>query len=84
MSTEIYYFSGTGNSLHAAKELQNRIPEANLISMVSLINKDGVETASETIGFVFPIHFVTAPIFVRDIGRYFHPEASVDAIAGQK
>ncbi|KNY26011.1 hypothetical protein Bccel_1273 [Pseudobacteroides cellulosolvens ATCC 35603 = DSM 2933] len=23
---ELYYFSGTGNSLHVAKELQNRIP----------------------------------------------------------
>lgn len=67
MSTEIYYFSGTGNSLHAAKELQNRIPETKLISMVSLINKDVVETNGETVGFVFPIHFMTVPIFVRDI-----------------
>lgn len=45
---EIYYFSGTGNSLHVAKELQKRIPETNLIPMVSLINKDVVETNGET------------------------------------
>ena len=61
MSTEIYYFSGTGNSLHVAKELQKRIPEANLIPMVSLFNKDIIETNEETVGFVFPIHLMTIP-----------------------
>lgn len=25
---QIYYFSGTGNSLHVAKELKRRFPEA--------------------------------------------------------
>jgi len=39
MNTEIYYFSGTGNSLHVAKELQKRIPETNLIPIVSLLKK---------------------------------------------
>lgn len=64
---ELYYFSGTGNSLHVAKELQKRIPETNLIPMVSLINKDVVETNAETIGFVFPIHFTTVPMIVKSI-----------------
>jgi ferredoxin len=67
VSTEIYYFSGTGNSLHVAKELQKRIPETNLIPMVSLINKDVVEANGESVGFVFPIHFMTIPVFVRSI-----------------
>ncbi|HWR25619.1 MAG TPA: EFR1 family ferrodoxin [Methanosarcina sp.] len=58
---EIYYFSGTGNSLHAAKELQKRIPEASLIPIVKLLNKDQIETNAETVGFVFPIHFANAP-----------------------
>jgi len=43
MSTEIYYFSGTGNSLHVAKELQKRLPETNLIPIVSLLNKDVIK-----------------------------------------
>jgi hypothetical protein len=30
MNAEIYYFSGTGNSLHVAKELQTRLPGARL------------------------------------------------------
>ena len=37
MSTEIYYFSGTGNSLHVAKELQKRMPETKLIPILSLV-----------------------------------------------
>ncbi len=64
---ELYYFSGTGNSLHVAKELQKRIPETNLIPMVSLINNDVVETRGETIGFVFPIHFTTVPMIVKSL-----------------
>jgi flavodoxin len=30
MGIEVYYFSGTGNSLHVAKELQKRIPEIQI------------------------------------------------------
>jgi len=67
MSTEIYYFSGTGNSLHVAKEIQKRIPETNLIPLISLLNKDTIETKGDTVGFVFPIHFVTLPMIVKSI-----------------
>lgn len=66
MSTEIYYFSGTGNSLHVAKELQKRIPEIKLIPIVSLLNKDVVKTKAETVGFVFPIYYVSIPIPVKE------------------
>jgi len=65
MSTEIYYFSGTGNSLHVAKELQKGIPHTELIPMVSLLNKDVIETNGETVGFVFPIHMMTFPFPVK-------------------
>ncbi len=67
MSTEIYYFSGTGNSLHVARELQKRIPETDLIPMVSLLNKDVIETSAETVGFVFPIHLMAVPLPVKSI-----------------
>lgn len=66
MSTEIFYFSGTGNSLHAAKELQKRIPGAKLIPMVSLLNQDIIETTGETVGLVFPLHLTTVPIPVKE------------------
>ena len=62
---EIYYFSGTGNSLHVARELQRRIPETTLIPMVSLLDEDVIETKGETIGFVFPIYVSSTPYPVR-------------------
>ncbi len=72
MSTEIYYFSGTGNSLYVARELQKRIPETNLIPMVSLLDKDIIETSGETLGFVFPIHGMTVPIPVKKFIKKLH------------
>ena len=65
MSTEIYYFSGTGNSLHVARELQKRIPETKLIPILSLLDKDIIITKGETIGFVFPIYLSSTPVPVR-------------------
>ncbi len=65
MSTEIYYFSGTGNSMHVARELQKRIPETNLIPIVSLLDNDVVITKGETVGFVFPLYLTTVPAPVR-------------------
>ena len=64
MTTEIYYLSGTGNSLHVAKELQKRIDDTELISLSSLKNNDRIKTKGDTVGFVFPVHFMTAPKIV--------------------
>jgi formate hydrogenlyase subunit 6/NADH:ubiquinone oxidoreductase subunit I/flavodoxin len=64
-NVELYYFSGTGNSLHVAKELQKRIPETSLIPIVSLLTEDVIETNGETVGFVFPVHGLTIPIPVK-------------------
>jgi len=65
MSTEIYYFSGTGNSLYVAKELQKRIPDCSLIPMVSLLNKEVIQAHSKSIGFIFPVHALTIPLAVK-------------------
>ncbi len=61
MGLEIYYFSGTGNSLHVARELQRRIPEAELMPIVSLLDEDIIKSSGETVGFIFPIHLAMAP-----------------------
>jgi ferredoxin len=66
MSTEIYYYSGTGNSLHVAQELQKRIPAAKLTAIVHLLRNGHHETSAETIGFVFPNFCLTLPIPVHD------------------
>lgn len=68
MNTEIYYFSGTGNSLHVAKELHERLPGSVLIPIVSILDNDAIVTKGEIVGFVFPIYFSTVPAPVR---RFF-------------
>lgn len=67
MSTAIYYFSGAGNSLHIARELQKRIPKTKLIPIVSLLDKKVIKTNAEIVGFVFPIHGMTVPIPVKNL-----------------
>jgi len=61
VSTEVYYFSGTGNSLHVAKELQKRIPEARLKPIISLVDRESVRASGETVGFVFPHYASSLP-----------------------
>jgi NAD-dependent dihydropyrimidine dehydrogenase PreA subunit len=60
-SMEVYYYSGTGNSLHIASELRKRIPEAELIPILRFANADRVITKSDTVGFVFPQYASMAP-----------------------
>ena len=63
MSIEIYYFSGTGNSLHVARELQARLPESTLTPMVRLLHEhEPIKTRADIVGFVFPNFCVSIPI----------------------
>lgn len=62
---EIYYFSGTGNSLKVAKDLSKDL-NADLISVVSLFDKDTVKSDAEMIGIVFPIYDFKAPMNIDD------------------
>ncbi len=64
MSTELYYFSGTGNSLHVALELQKRIPKTELMPIVSFLDGNTIKTSAKTVGIVFPIHLAMAPPIV--------------------
>lgn len=65
MSAEIYYFTGTGNSLFAAREMQKRLTDARLIPIASLIHQERIETRGEVIGLVFPVQALTIPILVK-------------------
>ena len=44
---EIFYFSGTGNSLHVARELGRRFPGAILIPIMTALRMEPVETRAE-------------------------------------
>lgn len=67
VKTKIYYFSGTGNSLHIARELQKRIPDSLLLPILAFKDMDLVKVDAEKVGFVFPIYFTTIPAPVRDL-----------------
>jgi flavodoxin len=58
MSTEIYYFSGTGNSLAVARDIAEKI-NGKLIPIYSVIEKEDIETDADTIGIVFPVYYAT-------------------------
>jgi len=63
---DIFYFSGTGNSLHVARELGARFPDASLIPIISVLDKKTIKTRDEVVCLVFPIHAFTLPWPVRD------------------
>jgi ferredoxin len=64
-ATIIYYFSGTGNSLHVARELKRRLPDARLKSILSMLNNEDPVLCADIIGLVFPVYLSSIPGPVR-------------------
>ncbi len=63
--TGIYYFTGTGNSLFAARELQKRLTDSTLIPILSLLDQESFALEEEAVGLVFPIYQTALPVPVR-------------------
>ena len=55
MSMEIYYFSGTGNSMVVARDIAEKT-NGKLISIPSVMNMDSIITEADAIGIVFPVY----------------------------
>ncbi|WP_411680722.1 EFR1 family ferrodoxin [Clostridium thailandense] len=66
MSTTIYYFTGTGNSLKVAKDLSGTLEEAKLVQICRKNIENIDSDLSEKIGFVFPVYFSGLPIMVKE------------------
>jgi ferredoxin len=83
VSTAIYYFSGSGNSLYVARELQKRLAGAALVPIVSLLGQSIIETTADSVGLVFPLHGMTIPIPVKRFLQKIkiHPDQYLFAIA---
>lgn len=62
MRTEIYWFSGSGNSLHLAKRIQEGIEGARLIPVAEAVGK--VEELPRRLGLVFPVYAWGPPALV--------------------
>lgn len=64
MGTEIYWFSGSGNSLHVAKRIKEEIKSAKLIPVAEAIGK--VEELPQRLGLVFPVYAWGPPALVAE------------------
>ncbi|MBL4934097.1 EFR1 family ferrodoxin [Clostridium paridis] len=66
MSSKIFYFSSTGNSLYVSKEIENSLENCELISIPKALKEGKLEYEADVIGFVFPLHSFSLPILVRE------------------
>lgn len=64
MSMKLYYFSATGNSLAACKELQRGSEACSVESIVNISGEAAVHPDSDTVGFVFPVFYSGLPNIV--------------------
>ena len=68
MTTSIYYFSGTGNSLAVAQDIATKI-DAELISIPSIRGCESITPQGDALGIVFPVYHGNLPIIIRDFIR---------------
>jgi ferredoxin len=66
MKNTIYYFSGTGNSLHVAKRIQEKLGDTELIQITSELRDGNVTIEADVLGFVFPVHAWGPPVLVKE------------------
>ncbi len=57
----IYYYSGTGNSLHVARELKQRLPGTEIVPIISVLKERTTVQGAEQVGLVFPIYVGAIP-----------------------
>jgi len=60
MNTTIYYFSGTGNSIHIAKKIAAGFEKCELVP-ISRALKAGNAVKGERVGIVFPVYMYRPP-----------------------
>ena len=69
MTAEIYYFSGTGNSLIVARDIAEKI-DGKLISIPAVMDKESIKIDADMLGIVSPTYCMRMPRIVeRFIGK---------------
>jgi ferredoxin len=67
MKTIIYYFTGTGNSLAAAKSICMHLGECELVSIASLAGTSGeIQPGADRVGIVCPVYDFGLPSIVAE------------------
>jgi ferredoxin len=65
MGINIYYFTGTGNSLYIARKFGEKLDNSKVISISKIIKQNNIEV-NEVIGIVCPIYMHNIPLIVID------------------
>jgi ferredoxin/flavodoxin len=88
MRTQIFYFSGTGNSLYAAKKIAAELGETRITSIAKVIDAE-IDTSYDRVGIVFPVYMWGPPGIVSEFaaklkfsGKYFFAVATCGGLAG--
>jgi ferredoxin len=70
MKTIIYYFTGTGNSLAAAKKIAAALADCELVPIASLVDTPGkIVPAADRVGIVCPVYDAGIPVVVREFAK---------------
>jgi len=70
LSTHIYYFTGTGNSLWAARTLVEKLDDVTLTPMVLAMAEGETSPVEDRVVLVFPVYMYRMPhIVVKFVGR---------------
>lgn len=60
----ILYFSGTGNSLQVAEDINNELKKFDLIKISSLTEEEKVFVEADSLGIIFPVYYSRLPLIV--------------------
>ena len=63
LKTEIFYFSGTGNTLALAKNLAAKLGDTK-VSSITALRGQSVQVTTPTVGIVFPVYAFGLPRIV--------------------
>ncbi|PKN17623.1 MAG: hypothetical protein CVU65_18410 [Deltaproteobacteria bacterium HGW-Deltaproteobacteria-22] len=69
MTMTCFWFSGTGNSLHAARGLVQAFPGMRLVAVTDRLVADPPELGGEVVGFVFPVFAYGPPPIIQRFVR---------------
>jgi Pyruvate/2-oxoacid:ferredoxin oxidoreductase delta subunit/flavodoxin len=65
MHTQIFFFSGTGNSLQLARDLASATGDAEIIPIAKAVKEASVPVSGR-VGIVFPVYALGMPLIVSD------------------
>ncbi|MGM0442672.1 MAG: EFR1 family ferrodoxin [Fibrobacterota bacterium] len=67
MMNRLYYFSGTGNTLHLAQRIAQNLGECELVPIPKALQQDRIYEDAERVGVLFPVYCFGYPLIV---GRF--------------